>query len=79
MFFFRRTCSRTIPTPRHPVASLFFATLSGLMLSESALASNITIASPVNGTRVSSSIWVRAHNRWMRWPSPASFWLFHRQ
>jgi hypothetical protein len=42
MFFFRNTCSRTIQTPRHPVVSLFFATLSGLMLSQSALASNMT-------------------------------------
>ena len=35
---------------------------SGLMLSQSALASNITIASPVSGTTVSSPLWVRAHN-----------------
>jgi hypothetical protein len=35
---------------------------SGLILSQSALASNITIASPVSGTAVSSSLWVRAHN-----------------
>jgi hypothetical protein len=62
MLFFRRNCSRPGQTPGHSVASLFFATLSGLMLSQSALASNITIASPVNGTRVSSSIWVRAHS-----------------
>jgi hypothetical protein len=58
MLFFKRNCSR----PGRPVASLFIATLSALMFSQSALASNITVASPVNGTRVSSSIWVRAHN-----------------
>jgi hypothetical protein len=62
MSFFRTNCSRPGQMTGHPVASLFFAMLSGLMLSQSALASNITIASPVNGTRVSSSIWVRAHS-----------------
>ena len=62
MLFFRRNCSRPDKAPWHPVASLFFATLSALMFTQAALASNITIASPVNGTRVSNSIWVRAHN-----------------
>jgi hypothetical protein len=62
MLFFRRNCSRSYKAPGHPVASLFFATLSALMFAQAALASNITIASPVNGTRVSKSIWVRAHN-----------------
>jgi hypothetical protein len=36
--------------------------MSGLMLSTPAHAANITIASPVNGTTVTSPIWVRAHN-----------------
>jgi hypothetical protein len=62
MLFFRRNCSRPGQTPRARVAFLFFAALSGLMFSQSVLASNITVASPVNGTRVSSSIWVRAHS-----------------
>jgi hypothetical protein len=38
------------------------AIMSGLLLSKPALAANITVASPVNGTTVSSPIWVRAHN-----------------
>jgi hypothetical protein len=62
MLFFRRTCSHPGQLPIHRVALVFFATLSALIFSQSALASNITIASPVNGTRVSNSIWVRAHN-----------------
>jgi hypothetical protein len=62
MLFFRRNFSRPGQTPRPRFALLFLATLSGLMFSQSALASNITVASPSNVTRVSSSIWVRAHN-----------------
>jgi hypothetical protein len=62
MFVFRRNCSRPGQLPRHRLTSLFFATLLALMFSQLALASKITIASPVNGTHVSSSIWVRAHN-----------------
>ncbi len=62
MLFFRRNCSHPGQTPRPRLALLFLATLSELMFSQSALASNIAVASPINGTRVSSSIWVRAHN-----------------
>lgn len=36
--------------------------LSGMMLSQPAHAANITVASPVNGTSTSTSVWVRAHN-----------------
>jgi hypothetical protein len=43
-------------------ALVVFAMLSGLILSRPAHASDITVASPVNGTRVASPIWVRAHN-----------------
>jgi hypothetical protein len=35
---------------------------SGLMLSRPALASNVTVASPISGTQVASPVWVRAHN-----------------
>jgi hypothetical protein len=47
-------------TKRLALAAL--AMMSGLMLSRPALAANITVASPVNGTTVASPIWVRAHN-----------------
>lgn len=48
----------------HASKKLAFTVLifSGLMFSKSALAANITVASPVNGTSVTSPIWVRAHN-----------------
>lgn len=38
------------------------AVLSGLTFSQLAHAANITVASPVNGTTVGTSVWVRAHN-----------------
>lgn len=38
------------------------ALFSGLMFSKPALAANVTVASPVNGTNVTSPIWIRAHN-----------------
>lgn len=44
------------------IGLLMPAMLSGLLLSQPASASNITAASPVNGTSVSSPVWVRAHN-----------------
>ena len=43
-------------------ALVVLALASGLMFSRPALASNITVASPVSGTNVASPIWVRAHN-----------------
>jgi hypothetical protein len=45
-----------------PLGLLLPAMLSGLLLSQPASASNITVAAPVNGTSVSSPVWVRAHN-----------------
>lgn len=44
------------------LALLVLAAFSTLLLSRQALASNITVASPVSGTSVASPIWVRAHN-----------------
>jgi hypothetical protein len=54
-------CSYSGQTPKR-LALAVLAIISGLMLSKPALAANITVASPVNGTTVSSPIWVRAHN-----------------
>jgi hypothetical protein len=62
MLCFRRNCSHPDQRPRPRLALLFLATLSGLVFSQPALASNIAVASPINGTLVPSSIWVRAHN-----------------
>ena len=47
---------------RHLLAMFAFSTLPGLMLSQAAMASNITVGSPVGGLRVSSTVWVRAHS-----------------
>ena len=47
---------------RHWLAMFAFSTLPGLMLSQTAMASNITVGSPVSGLRVSSTMWVRAHS-----------------
>jgi hypothetical protein len=43
-------------------ALVLLTLVSGLMVSRPALASDITVASPVSGTSVASPIWVRAHN-----------------
>ena len=44
------------------LASFLFAILCGALLSSAAFASNVTVASPINGSHVASPIWVRAHN-----------------
>lgn len=46
----------------HRVTVLLLAGLSGLTFASSALASEITVASPVGGTSAGASVWVRAHN-----------------
>lgn len=57
-----------------PRAILCFMTLlSGLALSQPVFASNITVASPVNGTAVSSPVWVRAHNVGCNGLTPTAF------
>ena len=61
MLLVNRYCSYFGPAPKR-LALTVLAIMSGLMLSKPAHASNITIASPVPGTTVSSPIWVRAHN-----------------
>jgi hypothetical protein len=47
--------------------------LSGLALSPSTFASDITVAAPVNGTAVASPVWVRAHNVGCNGLTPTSF------
>ena len=44
-------------------ALVVLALASGLMLSQPALASNVTVASPISGTNVASPIWVREDSR----------------
>jgi hypothetical protein len=67
-----RYCSYLGQTPRW-LALGVLTIFSGLILSQSALASNITIASPVSGTRVSSPLWVRAHNVGCDGLAPSAF------
>ncbi len=61
MLLANRNCSYFGQTPKR-LALVALAIMSGLALSKPALASNITVASPVSGTTVASPIWVRAHN-----------------
>jgi hypothetical protein len=59
--------------PKRQLALLLLAIPSGLMLSQRSLASDITVASPVNGTNVSSPVWVKAHNIGCDSLSPSAF------
>jgi hypothetical protein len=54
-------------------ALLFPAIFFGFMVSQPAFASNITVASPVNGTTVPSPVWIRAHNIGCNGLTPTSF------
>ena len=73
MAFFRGI---SVPAGRcfaHRAATLFLSTLPGLLLSQSAFAANITVASPVSGARVASTLWVRAHNVGCSGMGPVAF------
>lgn len=50
-----------------------FAAFAGLMCTQAALASNITVASPVNGSTDASPLWVRAHNVGCNSLAPTAF------
>jgi hypothetical protein len=54
-------------------APLFVATLCGAMLTLPALASDITVGSPLSGTQVSSPVLIRAHNIGCDGVPPTSF------
>jgi hypothetical protein len=58
--------------PRRAVV-FFFAALSGAVLCSSAFAADVTIASPINGTHVSSPVWIRAHNIGCEGVPPSAF------
>lgn len=47
--------------------------LASLAVSSAALAANITVASPVNGTTVTSPVWIRAHNVGCNGLTPTAF------
>lgn len=60
MMLFANKYSNVGQTKRLALVAL--AMFSGLMFSRPALASDITVASPVSGTNHASPLWVRAHN-----------------
>lgn len=64
--FFRASAGRVI-------AISVLTAAAGLVLSQPAFASDITIASPVNGTTVPSPVWVRAHNVGCNGLAPTAF------
>jgi hypothetical protein len=55
------------------LATFMFAALTAAALSSPALASDITAASPVSGTHVSSPVWIRAHNIGCEGVPPSAF------
>jgi hypothetical protein len=55
------------------LAFVVLAFFAGLMLARPALAADITVGSPINGTSVASPIWVRAHNVGCNGLTPTSF------
>ncbi len=72
MLFLNRSIPRVSQiASRFPL--LFLTTLFGLTIPQSALASNITVASPVSGTSASSTVWVRAHNIGCNGLTPTAF------
>ena len=65
---------------RHPrlasargLALIVFAAFCCALLSRPALAADVTVASPVNGTHVSSPVWIRAHNIGCEGVPPSAF------
>jgi hypothetical protein len=59
--------------PVRGLALFMLAALCGAVLSLPALASDITVANPVNGTHVSSPVWIRAHNIGCESVPPSAF------
>ena len=49
------------------------AALSSVMLCRPAFASDVTVGNPVNGTHVSSPVWIRAHNIGCESVPPSAF------
>ena len=73
MFAMKKKRSELGQTSTYLLALSFLTILCGVMLSQSALAQNITVASPIGGGSASSPVWVRAHNVGCNGLSPISF------
>ncbi len=61
-----------LPAQRRLILSTL-AVISGVVSAQAGFASNITVASPVNGTSNSSPVWVRAHNIGCNGLAPTAF------
>jgi hypothetical protein len=61
------------PGQRRRLVLSTLALLGGVVSAQAAFASNITVASPVNGTSNSSPVWVRAHNVGCNGLTPTAF------
>ena len=70
---FTRTNSPSIPSAAQRIFFWVLAVFAGLVYAQAALASNITIANPANGTTSSSPLWIRAHNVGCNGLSPTAF------
>jgi hypothetical protein len=65
---------RSVRTPQwRRVLLSTLAVLSGIAAAQTAFASNITVASPVNGTTSQSPLWIRAHNVGCNGLTPTAF------
>jgi hypothetical protein len=72
MLHIQRNCRLLCESAGRAIAVSVLAA-SGLALSQPVFASDITVASPVNGTTVPSPVWVRAHNVGCNGLTPTSF------
>lgn len=70
---FTRTNSPSIHRASQRILFWVLAVFAGLVYAQAALASNITVASPSNGSAASSPLWVRAHNIGCNGLSPTAF------
>jgi hypothetical protein len=71
LFFQKKSFFR--PAQRRGLILSTLAILGGVVSGQAALAANITVASPVNGTSNSSPVWVRAHNVGCNGLTPTAF------
>ncbi len=70
---FARIASQLRRAPRRRLFASLLTAVSGLILVPSALASDITVASPVAGSTSGSQVWVRAHNVGCNGLAPTAF------
>ncbi len=72
MLFIPKMLSRPLLRSPHPLLLSVFATSLGAALSAHTFAA-VTVASPVNGTKITSPAWIRAHNTGCEGVPPSAF------